>query len=156
MYLPHFLTDPVRSTIPRVMSRDDASEFALHTMAVIAARKAAGLPLPTQHPDDSWWMEGPHVEKDERSYYVHAMGCLPSQLGRAMREHPDWYLVGAFVRGTTVELHGLDDSSATTLAEVTAASSELSADEWRLAIELTPGEKAEVVGSVRLSTAAQI
>ena len=116
------------------MSRDETSEFVLHTMAVMAARKAAGLPPPTQHPDDPWWLEGPHVDKDGRSYYVHAMGCLQPQLGRAMRAHPDWYLVAAFVRGARVEVHGLDDSSAMTLAKVRTAGGELSADEKRLAM----------------------
>ena len=77
------------------------------------------------------------------------MGCLQPQLGRAMRAHPDWYLVAAFVRGARVEVHGLDDSSAMTLAKVRTAGGELSADEKRLAIELTPAENRKSWGVSR-------
>jgi hypothetical protein len=52
-----------------------------------------GLELPTQSADDPWWDTGPHVEKDGRLFYVHAMGCLQAQLGQAVVEHPDWYFV---------------------------------------------------------------
>ena len=73
------------------MSQGDEEEYRLHCMAVIAARQAAGLVgIPRRDPDDPWWEEGPHLEKDGRSYYVHAMGCLQSNLGHAMEEHPDW------------------------------------------------------------------
>jgi hypothetical protein len=109
-------------------------------MAVIAARKAAGLEPPTKSPEDLWWDEGPHIEKDGRCYYVHAMGCLQSQLGRAIRDHPDWYLVAAVVRGHLVELHGLDNH-VMTLGEVKARGHALTPDDVRLAIELTPTEK---------------
>jgi hypothetical protein len=119
----------------------DEEEYVLHCMAVTAARKAAGLGAPTQAPDDPWWEEGPHIEKDGRSYYVHAMGCLQSNLGHAMQEHPDWYLVAAVVRGRGVEVHGLGDDDAKTLAEIQAAEESLDPDEKRLAIELTPREK---------------
>ena len=44
-------------------------------------------------PGDPWWEEGPHIENDGRCYYVHAIGCLQSHLGSAIRIHPDWYLV---------------------------------------------------------------
>jgi hypothetical protein len=119
----------------------DQEEFNLHTMAVIAARKAASLPLPTPSIDARWWSEGPHLEMDGRSYYVHAMGCLQSELGQAIHKHPEWYLVGAVVRGDSVQLHGLDESSAVTLGEVGAAGEALSPDEVRLAVEFTPAEK---------------
>jgi hypothetical protein len=97
----------------------DAEEFVLHSEAVVAARIAAGLEGPTQSSEDPWWDEGPHIEKDGRCYYVHAMGCLQSHLGHAMLEHPDWYLVTALVRGGTVEVHGLDDHFVT-LGEIRA------------------------------------
>ena len=119
---------------------NSSSEYSLHVMAIFAARRAVGLPHPAQQPGDPWWSEGPHIEKDGRSYYVHAMGCLQSDLGRAMQQHPDWYMVAAYVRGRTVELHGLDDR-VMTLAEVQAAGDASTPDERRLAIELTPGEK---------------
>jgi hypothetical protein len=110
----------------------------------MAARKAVGLGLPSQSPDDPWWSEGPHIEQDGRSYYVHAMGCLGSELGRAMRDHPDWFLIAAFVRGRRIELHGLDDAQ--TLAEVRAAGADLTTDELRTAIEATPAEKRRLWG----------
>jgi hypothetical protein len=118
----------------------DEEEFVLHTVAIITARRAAGLERPPQSPEDPWWSEGPHIEKDGRSYYVHAMGCLQSELGRAMHEHPDWYLIAAIVRGGSVSLRGLDDALIT-LAEVHTSGASLSADERRLALELTPAER---------------
>ena len=127
--------------------RGELDEYTLHTMAIIAARKKAGLDLPTASPEDPWWSEGPHIEMDGHSYYVHAMGCLRSQLGQVMDEHPDWYLVAAYVRGRQVEIHGLDDSLMT-LAEVQAKGRDLTPDEMRLAMELTAGRAAEEVGGV--------
>jgi hypothetical protein len=118
----------------------DAEEFVLRCKAIIAARRAAGLENRPQSPGDRWWDEGPHIEKDGRCYYVHAMGCLVSHLGDAMLEHPDWYLVTALVRGDTVELHGLGDH-AVTLGEIRAMGDNLDPDDMRLAIELTPQEK---------------
>ena len=73
------------------------------------------------------------------------MDCLRSEFGHAMRKHPDWYLVAAFVRCPTVEIHGLDDR-AITLAEVQAVSDASTPDERRLAIELTPGETRKLWG----------
>ena len=125
-------------------NREEHDEYVLHTMAVIAARKAAGFEPPTD-PGDQWWEEGPHIEKDGRSYYVHAMGCLHSNLGQAMLEHPDWYLVVAVVSGRDVKLHGLADP-VITLAEIEAGGDALTADDMRLALELTPHEKREMWG----------
>jgi hypothetical protein len=124
-----------------VTSRTDDEEYVLHSVAVIAARKAAGLDVPTQTPDDLWWDEGPHIEKDGRSYYVHAMGCLQSNLGHAMQDHPDWYFVAVVVRGHAAEVHGLGDDDAMTLGEIQAAGGSLDPDEKRWAMELTPREK---------------
>jgi hypothetical protein len=121
-------------------------ENLLHTMAVIAARKAVGLDVPTQTPEDPWWNEGPHIEKDGHSYYVHAMGCLQPNLGRAMHEHPDWYFVRVIIRGPEVEVNGLGDDDAMTLGEVRAAGKGLDPDEIRLAIELTSREKRKAFG----------
>jgi hypothetical protein len=129
------------------MSRDDERriQYLLHSAAVYAACLAAGLPAPDKPADDPWWDEGPHVEKDGRRYYVHARGCLYSQLGQAMQDHPDWYLIGAVVQGRRVQIRGLDDVLIT-LGEIQALSATLSADEMRLAIELTPAEKRELWG----------
>ena len=129
------------------MSQGDEEEYRLHCMAVIAARKAAGfVGIPLRDPDDPWWEEGPHIVKDGRSYYVHAMGCLQSNLGHAMQEHPDWYLVAALVQGPNVEVHGLEDDDAITLAEVRATEEGLGPDERRLAWELTSREKRKAWG----------
>jgi hypothetical protein len=122
------------------MIDDLALEYRVHTLAIFIARKAAGLSMPKRDPDDPWWFEGPHVEKDGRRYYVHAMGCFQAELGRAMDEHPDWYLIGAIVRRDRVYLRGLDHPLIT-LAEVSRASDSLSPDQIRLALELTPAEK---------------
>lgn len=124
--------------------RDWAMEFKLHLAAVFAAHMHFGLPLPTQSPDDPWWSEGPHIEKDGRSYYVHAMGCLESELGHAMLEHPDWYLIAGFVRDGTVELRFLDDPL--TLGELRTVGDALTPDEMRLAIETTAAEKRAMWG----------
>ena len=115
-------------------------------MAVVAARKAAGLEAPMQTVDDPWWDEGPHVEESGRSYYVHALGALTFNLGEAMRAHPDWYLITAIVRGNTVEVHGIEDDEARTLGEVRASAADLDLDDKRLAVELTPREKREAWG----------
>jgi len=88
----------------------------------------------------AWWSDGPHVEKDGRRYYVHAMGCLRSDLGRAIREHPDWYLIAAVVRGRNVQLHGLDDDDALALADVGEMREALSPDEMLAAIEFSAAE----------------
>jgi hypothetical protein len=130
-----------RGEVLLMTRRGEEEEYVLHCMAVIAARKAAGLNVPTQTPEDPWWEEGPHIKRDGRSYYVHAMGCLQSNLGQAMQEHPDWYLVAAIVRGRDVEVHGLGDDDAVTLGEVQASGDSLDPDEKRWAIELTPREK---------------
>jgi hypothetical protein len=126
-------------------TEQDEQEYVLHTVAVFAAREAAGLGFPTQSPGDPWWFEGPHIEKDGRSYYVHAMSCFESRLGAAMRNHPDWYLVAAMVRGRDVELHGLDDHLVT-LGEIRAITEALSPDELRLAIALTPRARRKLWG----------
>ena len=62
-----------------------------------------------------------------------------------MHEHPDWYLIAAVVRGHNVGLQGLDDPCIT-LAEVRTEGDSLSADEIRLAFELTPAEKRKAWG----------
>ena len=85
--------------------------------------------------------EGPHLEEGVRWYYVHALGCLQSSLGDAMREHPGWYLVTALVRGGSVEVHGIEDDEARTLGEVHASVEHLEVDDMRFAVELTPHEK---------------
>ena len=79
-------------------------------------------------------------------YFVHAMGCLQSNLGQAMQEHPDWYLVSAIVRGRNVEVHGLGADDAVTLGEIQATGERLDPDQRRLAIELTPREKRRAWG----------
>ena len=128
--------------------RPDEDEYVLHCLAVIAARKAAGLEPATADTSDAWWDEGPHVEKDGRSYYVHAMGCLQSHLGHAILEHPNWYLIAALVRGDEIELHGFDDP-VITLGEVRTAGEALPADKVRVAIDLTPREKRKMWGVSR-------
>jgi hypothetical protein len=115
-------------------------EYRLHTLAIFTARNAAGLPLPERPPGDPWWFEGPHVESGGRHYYVHAMGCFQAELARAMNAHPDWHLIAAVVRRDSVYLRGLD-SPRIALAELRTASESLSANEIRLALELTPAEK---------------
>jgi len=120
-------------------------EHVLHTRAVIAARKAAGLELPTQSADDPWWDTGPHVEKDGRLFYVHAMGCLQAQLGQAVVEHPDWYFVAVLPQadaeyGVMFDVRGLKGELGT-LEDVRAGADSLSPDERRLAIEFTNREK---------------
>jgi hypothetical protein len=87
--------------------------------------------------------EGPHIERDGRCYYVHAMGALQPLLGRAMAEHPDWYFVAAVIRGRDVELHGLGDDDALTLGDLRTMGHSLDLDERRLAVELTAREKRE-------------
>ena len=129
------------------MSPPDELEYVMHTRAVMAARIAVGLePLP-ESPDDSWWETGPHLEVDGRSYFVHAMGCLQAQLGRAMRDHPDWYLVGIVVRGANCEIRGLASDQRVTLGTVSETAENLTPDETRLAIELTNREKRRGWGS---------
>lgn len=125
--------------------RDWATEFKLHVAAVFAAHIHFGLPLPTRSPEDPWWFEGPHIEQDGRRYYAHAMGCFEAELGHAMLEHPDWYLIAAYTHGRQVELHGLDDR-AITLAEVRAAGDALTPDQLRVAIEMTSREKRKMWG----------
>jgi hypothetical protein len=44
------------------MTSEGEDEYTLHTKAIVAARKAAGLELPTKSPDDRWWLDGPHIE----------------------------------------------------------------------------------------------
>ena len=123
------------------MTRRPEEEYIVHCKAVVAARKAAKIDAPTRTSEDPWWEEGPHIEKDGRSYYVHAIGCLQSNLNDAMRGHPDWYLVVAAVRGRDIEVHGLGDNDAVTLGELHAAFEDLDLDENRWAVELTSSEK---------------
>ena len=73
------------------------------------------------------------------------MGCLQSDLGRAMEKHPDWYLVAVVARGDgKYEVHGLEDHM--TLKDARAAGDALTPDEMRLAMELTPREKRKLWG----------
>ena len=128
-------------------SRDEEQgEYVLHTTAIYAACKAAGLDLPIRRPEDPWWFDGPHIEMSGRAYYVHALGCFASELGRATREHPGWYLVVVASRGgREYEIHGLH-SDLVTLGEISERAVDLSPDEIRLAIELTPREKRQMWG----------
>ena len=85
-------------------SGTDSEEFRLHTAAVIVALQSGWTRAPAPKVgDDPWWLTGPHLEKDGRSDHVHAMGCFQSQLGQAMLDHPDWYLVPVIVSGKDVQ-----------------------------------------------------
>jgi hypothetical protein len=123
------------------MTRRPEEEYVSHCKAVVAARKAAEIDAPTPTSEDPWWEKGPHIEKDGRSYYVHEIGCLQSNLNDAIREHPDWYLVAAVVRGRDVEVHGLGDDDAVTLGEIHADFEKLDLDEDRWTVELMPSKK---------------
>lgn len=119
----------------------DPSDYALHTMAVMATRKAYGLePLPefaSQEEQCAWLDAGPHLVREARSYYVHAMGVLQSGLGQAITDHPDWHLIAVLVRGNSAEVHNTD----LTLGELGNRVEGASQDTVRLAYELTSRER---------------
>lgn len=126
------------------MKRRDEEEkrqYILQTAAIHAAREAAGVDQRARPIDDRWWVEGPHIEKDGRSYYVHALGAFPLRLAQAIRAHPDWYLVVVLTRGRRLEIYGLDDDERVTLEDFHAQVRDLSAEELRLAAERTLQEK---------------
>jgi hypothetical protein len=120
---------------------EEKKQYILQTAAIHAAREAAGVDQPARPIDDPWWFEGPHIEKDERSYYVHALGAFPLHLAQAIRAHPDWYLVVVLTSGGRLEIYGLDDEERVTLEDFRTQVRELSADELRLAAERTLSEK---------------
>jgi len=120
---------------------EEKKQYILQTAAIHAARKAAGADQPARPLEDPWWSQGPHIEKDGRSYYVHALGAFPLQLAHAIRAHPDWYLVVVLTRDHRHEIYGLDDEERVTLEDFRTRVRDLSADELRLAAERALQEK---------------
>jgi hypothetical protein len=117
-------------------------EFIFHTLAVIAARGVLGLDGLAEDMEN-----GPHIEHEGRSYYVHAWGCLPGNLGRAMKDHPDWYLLAVRIDGRRADVIGLPPwHEPVTLAQVKEMTDSLPPDEKRLAFEFTPAEKQRMYG----------
>jgi hypothetical protein len=120
---------------------EEKQQYVLQTAAIHAARKAAGVGRPARSIEDPWWLQGPHIEKEGRSYYVHALGAFPLHLAHAIRAHPDWYLVVVLTRDRRHEIYGLDDEERVTLADFRTRVRDLSAEELRLAAERTGHEK---------------